>query len=162
MRTTKVTFEGLKNLEMCFFYFYLMSSTLTCTICHENITITIILWNKDEWPLELAENKYWCTLQTNQLPVDIKRNKIIITGKNYLFWTINHFPMINFRLFQTQRVCRQQFQIWWKWEKVSQTGRKHCGKRRNCSLWAISSFPTVFSEDLNCRQIKSRACLGNG
>ena len=23
--------------------------------------------------------------------------------------------------------------------------KKHCGKRRNCSLWAISPFPTVFS-----------------
>ena len=25
-------------------------------------------------------------------------------------------------------------------------GRKHCGKRRNCSLQAISPFPTVFSK----------------
>ena len=25
-------------------------------------------------------------------------------------------------------------------------GRKHCGKRRNCSLQAISLFPTVFSK----------------
>ena len=25
-------------------------------------------------------------------------------------------------------------------------GRKHCGKRRNCSLRAISPFPTVFSK----------------
>ena len=33
----------------------------------------------------------------------------------------------NFRLFQTERVCRWQFQIWWKWKKVLQTGRKHCG-----------------------------------
>ena len=29
-------------------------------------------------------------------------------------------------------------------KKVLQTGRKHCGKRRNCSLRAISPFPTVF------------------
>ena len=26
---------------------------------------------------------------------------------------------------------------------------KHCGKRRNCSLRAISPFPTVFSTGLN-------------
>ena len=25
----------------------------------------------------------------------------------------------NFRLFQNERVCRQQFQIWWKWQKVT-------------------------------------------
>ena len=56
--------------------------------------------------------------------------------------------MTNFRLFQTERVCRRQFQFWQKWQKVIQTGRKHCGKRRNCSLWAISPFPTVFSKGL--------------
>ena len=29
-----------------------------------------------------------------------------------------------------------------------QTGRKHCGKMRNCSLRAISPFPTVFSKGM--------------
>ena len=29
-----------------------------------------------------------------------------------------------------------------------QMGRKHCGKRRNCSLRAISPFPTVFAKGL--------------
>ena len=37
---------------------------------------------------------------------------------------------------------------------------KHCGKRRNCSLRAISPFPTVFSKELYCRHVKTRACLG--
>ena len=46
--------------------------------------------------------------------------------------------------------------------KLSKTGRKHCGKRRNCSLRAISPFPTVFSKGLYCRHIKTRACLGKG
>ena len=31
--------------------------------------------------------------------------------------------------------------------------RKHCGKRRNCLLRAISPFPTVFSKGLYKRQI---------
>ena len=34
--------------------------------------------------------------------------------------------MTNIRIFQTERVYRQQFQIWQKWQKVIQTGRKHC------------------------------------
>ena len=68
----------------------------------------------------------------------------------------------NFRLFQIQRLCSWQFQMWWKWQKVFQMGRKHCGKRRNCSLPAISPFPTVFSKDLYCRHVKTRACLGKG
>ena len=70
--------------------------------------------------------------------------------------------MTNFRLFQTERVCRRQFRIGWKWQKVLETDRKHCGKRRNCSLWAISPFPAGFSKDLYCRHVKTRACLGKG
>ena len=54
----------------------------------------------------------------------------------------------NFRPFQTEWICKRQFQILWKWKKALQTGRKHCGKRRNCSLRAIFPFPTVFSKDL--------------
>ena len=32
--------------------------------------------------------------------------------------------------------------------------RKHCGKRRNFSLRAISPFPTVFSKDLYCKHVE--------
>ena len=68
----------------------------------------------------------------------------------------------NFRLSQTQRVCRRQFQSCWKWQKVLQRGRKHSGKRRNCSLWAISPFPAEFSKDLYCWHVQTRACLAKG
>ena len=68
----------------------------------------------------------------------------------------------NFGLFQTERVCRWQFQIWWKWQKVIKMSRKHCGKRRNCLLQAISPFPTVFSNDLCCRHVKARVFFGKG
>ena len=75
---------------------------------------------------------------------------------------LTHCQMSYFRLFQTERVCRQQFQIWQKWQKVIQTGRKHCGKRRNCSLQAISPFPTVFSKGLFSRGVKRYHCVGMG
>ena len=39
-------------------------------------------------------------------------------------------------------------------------GRKHCGKRRNCSLRAISPFPTVFSKGLFPRGVKRCHCVG--
>ena len=42
------------------------------------------------------------------------------------------------------------------------TGRKHKGKRRNCSLRAISPLPTVFSKDSYCRHVKTRASMGKG
>ena len=80
-----------------------------------------------------------------------------------LFFYANHFAVFgtNHR-FNKLRVCRRQFYIGWKRQKVLHTGRKHCGKRRNCSLRAISPFPTVFSKDLYCRHVKTRACLGKG
>ena len=80
----------------------------------------------------------------------------------YLTSPLTLSQMTNFRLFQTETVCRRQFQIGWKWLKVLQTGRKHCGKKRNCSLRAIFPFPTVFSKGLCCRHVKTRACLGKG
>ena len=46
--------------------------------------------------------------------------------------------------------------------KVFQTGRKHCGKRRNCSLRAISPFPTVFSNDLYRRHVKNLGLFWKG
>ena len=61
----------------------------------------------------------------------------------------------NFRLLQNEKGCGRQFQIWWKWQKVLQKTRNHCRKRRNCSLRAISPFPTVFSKDLYCRHVKT-------
>ena len=38
--------------------------------------------------------------------------------------SLTHYQTTNFRLFWTERVCRRQFKIWRKWQKVIQTGRK--------------------------------------
>ena len=47
-----------------------------------------------------------------------------------------------------------------KMEESHSKGRKHYGKRRNCSLCAISSFPTMSSKDLVVLQTdKNKACL---
>ena len=42
-----------------------------------------------------------------------------------------------------------------------QAGRKHCGKRRNCSLRAISPFPSVFKRLVSQGRQKVSLC-GNG
>ena len=72
---------------------------------------------------------------------------------------LTHYQTTNFRHFQTEKVCRRQFKIWLIWQKVIQTGRKHCGKRRNCLLQAISPFPTVFSKGLFPRGVKRCHCM---
>ena len=90
----------------------------------------------------------WSTLAAKQT--------IVVKG------ALTHYQTTNFRLFQTERVCRRQFRIWRKWQNVTEMGRKHCGKRRNCSLPAISPFPTVFSKGLFPRGIKRCHCEGIG
>ena len=40
--------------------------------------------------------------------------------------------------------------IWTNGDTMIYLCRKHCGKRRNCSLRAISSFPTMFSKAVCC------------
>ena len=77
-------------------------------------------------------------------------------------YPIEFYQTTNCRLFQNETVCRRQFQLRWKWQKVIQTRRKHCGKRRNCSLRAISPFPTVFSKGLFLRGVKRWHCVGMG
>ena len=41
---------------------------------------------------------------------------------------LTHYQTTNFRLFQTERVCRRQFQIWRKRKKVIQTVENTVGK----------------------------------
>ena len=53
------------------------------------------------------------------------------------------FQTTNFRPFKTEKGCRRQIQIWLKWQKVLQTGRKNCGKTRNCSFLL---FPHCFQK----------------
>ena len=97
---------------------------------------------------------------------DDKFSQTVLWKKGYLhnygFMLLTLSQTTNFRHFHTERFCRRQFEFWLKWRKVLKKGRKHCGKRRNCSLQAISPFPTVFSKDLYCRHVKTRACLGKG
>ena len=83
-----------------------------------------------------------------------------INIRKHTFSQITPSQMTNFRLFQAERVCRRQLQICSKWWKALQTGRKHCGKRRNCSLQTISPFPTVLSKSLFPRDIKRCHCVG--
>ena len=105
------------------------SSTSKFLSCLKHLQTTNSLWLK--WNLSLNEVKVYREKEKNNC------------------WSAAFFPFsaicLNSRLFQTDRVCRRRFQIWWKWQVVLRKGRKHRGKRRNCSLRAISLFHTVFS-----------------
>ena len=51
----------------------------------------------------------------------------------------------NFRLVQIEINCRRHFKVHLKWKISTIKGRKHCEKRGNCLLQAISPFLTMFS-----------------
>ena len=55
-------------------------------------------------------------------------------------FTLNQFKILSFGKGLTLSQTNPGFYV-----SAVQVFRKHCGKRRNCSLRAISPFPTVFS-----------------
>ena len=44
--------------------------------------------------------------------------------------------------------------------KIIQQSWKYCGKMRNCSSWAISSFAMMFSKVVCCRGVRKRLYVG--
>ena len=76
-------------------------------------------------------------------------------------YALTHYQMTNFRLFQTERVCRRQFQIWRKWLKVNQTGRKHWEKEKLLVTSNFSFSHSVFKGLVS--QVRQKVSLcGNG
>ena len=53
---------------------------------------------------------------------------------------LTHYQTTKFRLFQTEKVCRRQFQIWWKWQKVIQIGRKTLWEKEKLHITSNFSF----------------------
>ena len=92
----------------------------------------------------------------------------VMTQRKTAFWTFSNQVLVNLFLndkswtLPNSKSLQTTFSNLMKMTKVLKMGRKHCGKRRNCSLRAIFPFPTVFSKGLDCRHIKTRACLGKG
>ena len=69
--------------------------------------------------------------------------------------------MTNFKLFQTERVCRTTISNLMKMAESSLKRVENTGKSKNCLLRAITPFPTVFQ--LNCTaNIKNRGLFGKG
>ena len=102
----------------------------------------------------------------------LEESKICRLGKglSHILLSASAFNSDRTKLFPNQqildssklKVCTSQFQILWKWWKEIEERIEITGKRRNCSVEAISPFPTVFSKGLHCRHVKTRACLGMG
>ena len=61
-----------------------------------------------------------------------------------------------------QNIWAQVFQFSLNGSIINEQGWKHCGNRRHCSFWAISSFVTMLSKVFCCRGVRKRLYVGNG
>ena len=65
----------------------------------------------------------------------------------YVSWyPLTHYQTTNFRLVQTERVCRRQFQIWRKWQKVIKTVENTVGKGEIACYEQFLLFPQCFQK----------------
>ena len=74
---------------------------------------------------------------------------------------LTHYQTTNFRPFQTERVCRRQFQIRQIWQRVIQMGRKHWEKEKLLNVSNFCFYHTVFKSLVSQGHQKASLC-GNG
>ena len=60
--------------------------------------------------------------------------------------SLTRYQMTNFRLFQTERVCRRQFQFWRKWHKLSKWVENTLGKGEIARYEQFLLFPQCFQK----------------
>ena len=109
--------------------------------------------------------------QNQRIKLFTTQSRLITTLKKKTFVTaFSPFPMVfstlltlyqtpNFRLVQTESICRQQIKCNYNLKICFGKGRKHCEKRRKCWLPGFSSFPTMFSKAFVLMVIQSGLCV---
>ena len=70
--------------------------------------------------------------------------------------------MTNYRLYQTERVCRRQFQVRSKWQKVPQTGRKTMREKEKLPVTSNFSFSHSVFKRLFLQTCKNQGLFGKG
>ena len=70
--------------------------------------------------------------------------------------------MTNFKHFWTERDCRRQFQIWWKWQKILQMCRKTLWEKEKLLVTSNFSFYDSVFKILVLQTCKSQGLFGNG
>ena len=70
---------------------------------------------------------------------NLDQSKILLSGNE-----LTHYQTTNFRLFQTERVCRPQFQISQKWVKLSKWVENTVGKGEIARYEQFLFFPQCF------------------
>ena len=76
-------------------------------------------------------------------------------------WLLSLSQTTKFRQFQTERACRRQFLVWWKWQKTLQKGRKHWEKNKLLFTSNLSLSHSVFKR-LVLQTRKNQGLFGRG
>ena len=82
--------------------------------------------------------------------------------QSYKFVWLTLSQTTNFRLFHTERVCRRQFEIWWKWKKVLKMVRKLCGGKEKLLIMSNFSFSHSVFKWLVLQTRKKQSLFGKG
>ena len=74
------------------------------------------------------------------------RNLLFGKGLRMVLWLLTHYQTTNFRLFQSERVCRRQFQIWRNGRKLYKWIENIVGKGEIAHYEQFLLFPQCFKK----------------
>ena len=117
---------------------FLHSLAEFCDIWHKGTEWLQFHKNKDKMVKKLVEDRL---KRATGVPLTLPKQQVLGSPK------LKEFADDNFKYDENG-------------EKFSKRVENAVGKKRNCSLRAISLFPSVFSKVKYYRHVKSRACLG--
>ena len=94
---------------------------------------------------------------------NLDQSKILLSGNELmnLYDALTHYQTTNFRFFQTERVCRRQFQLEENGRKLSKQVENTVGKGEIAHYEQFLLFP-VFSKVLFPRGVKCCYCVRMG
>ena len=126
------------------------------------VAMTVVNPRKEYWPSR-GSNHRPPILKSATLPTELwgsPANALNFDKCVFVVW-LTLYQTTNFRLFQTERVCRRQFQIKRKWQKVIQTGKKQSEKEKLLVTSNFSFSHSVFKRLVSQGRQKVSLC-GNG
>ena len=132
-----------------------------CPLCFQPLWRTFFHFHQI-WNCQLQTLSVWKSLKF-VASERVKETFSSTLSKSFLYDTgLTHYQTTNFRLFQTERVCRRQFQTWRKWQKVIQMGKKTLREKEKLLVASNFSFShSVFKRLVSQGRQKASLC-GNG
>ena len=120
---------------------------------HCCLTVTVVLHSKYMANPSPSSYFYFCADSFNFCPTEYVIIRHDVRPSNFQNFS-EAFELKSVQLLIVVKILVWCHKYWQNGDKILWLSRKHCGKRRNCSWRAISSFPTMFSKAVCCRCVK--------